>query len=682
VAASVTYARATRVVAVVIILVALGKQLTSAPPDPVLRQDLLILRMSAAILALAAGLLSSPHRPVGQLRLLALLLGFDGVFSSLGTMTLIPSEAWEQAVSLIALVLGAAVFMPWSWRWQSAFTAITIVATSVTVLAVVPRSALDGKSDARLLLMLCATSAASIAGAYLADRARARIVASEARYRSLFESAGDAIAVLDATGVIREANPHLAELLARPVGEVLGRPLSDFYAPGSRGNDPRTALTSITSSHAIALTGVLGRASVQLLRADGRPIDVNISLARFGADGAGAVQAIVHDLTEQRTRERRAIQEQRLDSMARLAGGLAHQFNNILGGILTHAAILREEVTQPDGRAAADEVLEGARRGRELTQELLNFTRHSTVAPKPALPGQIIESLAALARATLPADIKVATEVPAGLPAVLADVDHVVHTALQLVLNARDAMRGRGGGVLTLGAAEVNVTGPDPRWPNAAPGRYVRLFIRDTGIGMDASTLERVLEPFFSTKPLHEATGLGLTGAHAIMVAHKGALGIESTPGRGTTVHLLVPATDAPLASAGAIAPPPPPAPAGATILIVDDEAIVRSSLRRALTRMNYRVLEAEDGPAAMAALQSAQPAVDLVILDLVLPGGGAAIFELLTAVRPGLRVLVSSGFSPDTAAAQGLTVRASGFLPKPYEMSELRDAVAKALAS
>jgi CheY-like chemotaxis protein len=173
---------------------------------------------------------------------------------------------------------------------------------------------------------------------------------------------------------------------------------------------------------------------------------------------------------------------------------------------------------------------------------------------------------------------------------------------------------------------------------------------------------------------------LGLSTVHGIVRDHGGTLRIDSARGRGTTVHMLIPA--ATVAPAAGATPSPPTAPpgGGATVLIVDDEEIVRSSLRRALTRFGYRVLEAADGPTALAAVQSAAPPVELVVLDLVLPGGGAGIFELLKAVRPELKVLISSGYTPDSEAARGLAPRVDGFLQKPFELPELRAAVARAL--
>lgn len=523
-------------------------------------------------------------------------------------------------------------------------------------------------------LVLVAVFVAALGAVAAAQRARRRLAASENHYRGLFESAGDGIAVLDQAGTILQANPRLADLLGAPQDRIVGRQLGDFYAetPGSGG-------TTVTGEYAAAMGGAARQLSQRLRVEDGRLVDVNITFARIDAPFGPVVQAIIRDLTEHRALERHRVQEQRLDAMARLAGGLAHQFNNLLGGILTHASLLKEDATTTAVHKELDQILDAARRGRELTKELLRFGERDTITPQPTPPAQILESLAALARSTFPAYVVIETRVPADLPSILGDADYLVQAGVQLLLNARQAMRGLPGDRLVLSAAPEVVETADKPWVGARPGHYVRISVTDTGQGMDPATVERVFEPFFSTRPLHEASGLGLATVYRAVKAHGGAIGIESAPGRGTTVHLLIPAAPAPAAK--------PAAPQGVeaariggTVLIIDDEEIVRTALKRALTRFGYKVLEAMDGPTAMAAMQAADPPVDLVILDMVLPGGGAGVFELLKAVRPDVKVLVSSGYSPDAEAVQGLAARADGFLPKPYEIPELKAAVSKAL--
>jgi signal transduction histidine kinase len=569
---SVKYVRALRIVAVAMALVTIGKQLTTDFTSPTVQRDVLMIRGIAVAAAIVIALLCSPRRSMAQLRRLAFAFGIDVVFLTVGVATVLPPEVWEQSVSLVAITMGAAVFMPWSWRWQAAFVAIALVASTVSFALVIPRSALDALTVVRVLLTLYVLAALSVVGADLADRSRRQIEAADA---------------------------------------------------------------------------------------------------------------------ERRADERQRLHEQRLDALSRFAGGIAHQFNNLLSGILTHIEVLRHDKGIAGGAEAStalDEVGAAARRGRDLTEELLRFTRAEPLTLRPTDAGQVLASVTQLARAILGDAATVEVQgTPAGLPPIAADIDHLVHACTQIVLNAQDAMRGRQPGRLVLSATVESITTRAPAWPDADPGRYVRISLADSGRGMDQATLERVFEPFFTTKPMHQAKGLGLATVHRVMREHAGAARVESAPGRGTTVHLLLPVSTEPLAAprppAPAPAPAPQPAAASATVLVVDDEPIVRNSLRRALTRFGYRVLEAGDGGAALAAMQSAVPPVDLVILDLVLPGGGAGIFELLKAVRPDVKVLVSSGYSPDGEAARGLAERVEGFLPKPYELTQLREAVKKALA-
>jgi two-component system, cell cycle sensor histidine kinase and response regulator CckA len=697
--ARVTSARALRFLAFVVVAVAVGRHLTG-PQGPDASQ-MLAIRLGAAGLAMVLALLCTPRRSLHELRLLGFLLGMDASVSGLVVVAITPSALWEQISLLMAVMLGAAVFMPWSWRWQAGFAALNLAGTVIVLLSWIP-SAERLPEVPRLLLTVTLVAAASVAGAHFADAERQRVVASEARYRGLFHGAGDAIAILDADGRIREANPRCLELLRRPTGEVLGQSLSQFYV--SAASDAPRAPVPAALEHAAALRGEVRHASHVIRQATGGQVEVDITFARADSPDGPIVQAVLRDLTEQRSLERRRVRDQRLDSLTRLAGGFAHQFNNLLGGILTHASVLREDASQAAARAELDEVIAATRRGRDLTKELLRFTRHAPIALRPTSVAEVAASVGELARTTLPENAIVEVRVTPGLPAMMADPDHLVQACLEVVLNARDAMRGPEPPRMTIAVAEETVRDVNPKWPDAAPGRYIRVSVTDTGVGMDAATLERVFEPFFTTKPMHQAAGIGLAQVYSVVREHRGVVRIDSAPRRGSTVHLLIPVSaeqpqvrdlsavpplriaergsggEAAVAPRGPGGVAEPAATAGGTILVVDDEAIVRSSLRRALTHFGYRVLEATDGGTALAALQSADPRVDLVILDLVLPGGGAGIFEVLKAVRPDLKVLVSSGYSPDEENARALADRADGFLPKPYEIAELRRTVARVL--
>lgn len=628
-------------------------------------------RIVAGLIAAGIALLSSPRRSPLALSWLALLLGIELAITSCGVAIAYPARAWETTAILTAIILGSALFVPWSWRWQSAFAAI-IVAAGIAAFALIPETAfLIPQFDETADIILLTVAIASVLGARLGGRERQLVADSEARFRSLFEESGDAIAVLDPAGVILDGNPRLVALVERPVEELRGRRLGDVLEPDRAGG--------FTGEIGIAMEGDVNARLERVRRRDGGTLELDVTFARVDTPGGTVIQAILRDRTEHRLLERRQVQTQRLDALARFAGGIAHQFNNLLGGILTHAGVLKDE---PAGAAeAVDQIIAAARRGRDLTKELIRFTNPGELKLQPIPIADVVERVATLARAALPKTARIEMRIPAGLPPVRADADHLAHACHQLVLNARDAMQGRPTGTLTIAAAPEVVAAGARDWPDAALGAYVRLSIGDTGTGMEAATLERVLDPFFTTKPMHQASGLGLTAVYGVVRDHGGSIRIESVPGTGTTVHLLIPQA----AAVPAPAPAPPPAapapgaavmPSGATVLIVDDEAIVRSSVRRALTRFGHSVLEATDGPSALAAMQAARPPVNLVILDLVLPGGGGAILELLKAVRPDLKVLVSSGYSPDHEVVRGIGSRADGFLQKPFELDELRRSV------
>ena len=669
---SADFARPLRIVGGILTLASVARGLTEAFLQSSAPLGIAV-RVVQVIVMITLTALATPRQPVRTLVRLATGVALVVPIANLVVAAIYGSDVWLALAVVVALLLGSALFFPWSWRRQAAVTAILCGATLVTTWLFIPRAIFSWPDVVISTVLVLVTGAASVSGSYMANRERLRALSSEAQYRSLFQSAGDAIALLDADGVIRHANERFTDLLGRPLAEIVGRTLDSFTPAAVRGG--------ATASTELALTGQLQRGKHTFVHSSGRNIEVEVSYARTPEAGTPQVQAIVHDLTEHVALQRSEIKDQRLDALGQLAGGIAHQFNNILGGILTHAGVLREDAANAASARELDEIMEAARRGRELTQELLRFTKSAPLALRPTAPSLLLESVAALARSSVPQGIKVDVRAVADLPALQGDPDHLVHACLELVLNARDAMHGMLDGELTLAAGIEDVAADDNRWPGATPGRYVRLSVGDNGRGMDGPTRDRAFEPFFTTKPMHRAAGIGLSKVSGVVRDHRGAIRVDTALGRGTTVHLLVPVAKG--AAVPAAAPSAIKAPAApATILVVDDEAIVRHSLRRALTKFGYRVLEAGDGPSALAELQAADPPVNLVILDLVLPGGGAGILELLRAIKPDLKVLVSSGYSPETDTVKDLVRRVEGFLPKPYEMSELRAAVSKALAS
>lgn len=663
------YSRPIRAIAVVVAIALALRQYLSLSIAPPAYARLFVIRIATLGLAILVAWLAAPARSLRTLRVLALTLGLSLALAGCLSGLVFPARMWEVAGILPAIVLGISLFIPWSWPWQAAFAATAFLIEYLTLM-LIPDSALPAPFvDEGALILLFSSGIASIIGSRITDQERRRVAESEARFRALFVGAGDPIAALDPDGRVHDANPRLLALLGRPLEDVRGKLLAHLLAPG-RGDgwllSPLQAATEGSVSHV-----------ERIRKGDGSELELEVTLARVDTPGGPLVQVILHDRTERRALERRQVQNERLDGLARFAGGIAHQFNNLMGGVMTHASLLRTEANEA-GLEAVDEILAAARRGRDLTKELLRFTKAGELFLRATPTREILDRVTLLARAALPASVQITVDADPGLPPVQADPDQLSHAIYQLVLNARDAMRDQPSGRVVISAGRETIE-RDPRWPEAAPGSYVRISVNDTGVGMDTATVERVLEPFFTTKPMHQAAGLGLAAVYGVVRDHQGSVRISSAVGRGTTVDLLIPRSTAP--EPEPVRPTPaaalPPVP-GMVILVVDDEAIVRSSLKRALTRFGHQVLEAEDGPTALVALQSARPPVKLVILDLVLPGGGAGILELLKATQPTLKVLVSSGYSPDHEVVKGIEHRADGFLQKPFEIADLRKAIAK----
>ncbi len=630
-------------------------------------------RMSEVLVGLLVGVLATPRRSRGVLNALALALLLDIAAVNALRLALGSVSAWEAGAMLIGVLLSSVFLLTWSWRWQALLAVFTIGPTAAALLW---PGQVESREAWNFVVTLVGVSAGSVLGVYLLQRSREAVAASEARYRALFAGAHEAILVLNPDGVVTECNPAFARLVEHPAEWVVGKSAVDFLSPlqpnGKSGRD------LFDKYFRLALAGEHGLVSGYMVRADGSEFEAEMMCARAWTPQGLIAQVALRDLTEHRTLERRQQRERRVEALARLAGGISHQFNNLLAGVLTDATALRAEVRE-DQAEVLDEIAEAARRGRELARELLRFAQYEAVVLRQVPPATVIERVTTLARGTVVGGVTLAADAPQGLPDVAADVDELVHAALQLVVNAADAMPE--GGTITLSAAAVAVERGDPDWPGAEPGDYVCFTVRDTGKGMDAATRERAFEPFSTGRPVPEGAGIGLPAVHGIVRAHKGTVRIDSSPGNGTAAHLLIPVwKEAPAVALKRRTPVPQGR--AATILVVDDEAIVRHSLNRALSRFGYRVLEAESADAAAARFTAAEPPVDLVILDIVFPGGARRVFREIKDHAPRVPILLSSGYASqgDETIQSLLAAGAHGFLRKPYEVEELRHTVARAL--
>jgi PAS domain S-box-containing protein len=363
-------------------------------------------------------------------------------------------------------------------------------------------------------------------------------------------------------------------------------------------------------------------------------------------------------------------QAQKMEAMGQLTGGVAHDFNNLLTPIIGSLDLLHRKAL---GGAREQRLVEGAlqsaERAKVLVQRLLAFARRQPLQPGPVDLPELVRGMVELVASTSGPQIRIETRLDSPLPFARADSNQLEMAILNLAVNARDAMPG--GGVLTVGATAETVAAGQVA--GLAPGRYVRLTVADTGVGMDPPTLARAVEPFFSTKGVGRGTGLGLSMVHGLAAQLGGALTLDSREGEGTVAALWLPVSDSVPASA-AVRREPEAAPAdkAGTVLLVDDEALVRASTADMLGEMGYEVVEADSGADALALIDMRVP--DLVITDHLMPGlSGTDLALILAAERPGLPVLIVSGY----AELDGLPADLPR-LTKPFRQADLADCIGK----
>ena len=435
--------------------------------------------------------------------------------------------------------------------------------------------------------------------------------------------------------------------------------------------------------------GAGGDYTYERTRPDGTVLEVRTQ----GLPDGGIVRTFT-DITERRRNEAalaaaqtRAAHAERMQALGQLAGGIAHDFNNILQAVQGGAALIEKRATDAGSvQRFARMILDATGRGNSITHRLLAFARRAELRAEAVEAGALLSGLRDVLSHTLGRGIEVDVELAAGLPPLLADKGQLETALVNLATNARDAMPH--GGTLTFAAATETVEETANQAADLRPGRYVRLSVIDTGTGMDQPILARVLEPFFSTKPAGQGTGLGLSMAKGFVEQSGGALTIDSSPGRGTTVHLWLPTAIRPDAPARPPAPLDRPAmvtrhDGGKHILLVDDEVMVRETLAASLGEAGYSVLPVADAAAALELLRS-PVTVDILVTDLSMPGiDGLALIRQAQCERAGLPAVLLTGYAGHGAQlAVGESVSgAFSLLRKPVTSAQLADRIEALLA-
>jgi len=541
-----------------------------------------------------------------------------------------------------------------------------------------------GALDARA--MATAQTLADVAAAYLIN-ARARLdleraAARSARLAAIVDSSNDSIVSWTPDGVITSWNERSAQMFGYTAEEAIGQDLS-LVVP-----DDRRA--TIEHSHQRALTGTsVPVFETQKRRRDGSSIDVSVAVSLIrDANEVIGLSTVIRDISAEkrademrRSLEQRLQQSQRLESLGQLAGGVAHDFNNLLSVILNYAGFVAEAVgDDPAVQSDVEQIIGATERAARLTRQLLMFGRRDIVVHEALDLNTVIEDLRALLANSLGEHIALLVNLGDDLPAIEADEGRIEQVLLNLAVNARDAMPG--GGTLTVATASVYVADPAVLGLSDLPGgTFVRLSVLDTGSGMAPNVIARAFEPFFSTKPKGEGSGLGLATVYGIVTEAGGAVLVRSEIGLGTTFELFFPASVQFVGLRTVDIAPRKSDGHGATVLVVEDQEAVRAVTVRLLRRNGYEVLEAATGAQAIAL--AAEHPVQLLLTDVVMPVmSGPQVAAQLRATDPTLPVLYMSGYSEGVLGPTRDVDEDVALLQKPFAELDLLTRVQETIAA
>jgi len=516
-------------------------------------------------------------------------------------------------------------------------------------------------------------------------RAEEEMREKEAKYRMLFEMANDGILLLDMTGFV-DCNQRAANMYGLAKEDIIGR----FPADLSPQVQPDGRASSVASAEKVlaALGGAPQFFEWRSLRSDGVIFDTEFSLNRTEVGGLVFVQAIVRDVTERKRAkeekeklEAQLFQAQKMESVGRLAGGVAHDFNNMLSVIIGRTEMaLQSEISSDELRLNLQEILRAGQHSADLTRQLLAFARKQTAAPRILDLNDTVSGLLKMLRRLIGEDISLHWEPGRDLWKVKIDPSQVGQILANLVVNARDAVLGAGSVAITT----ENIVIDDSRRavnPEFVPGDYVLLTVSDTGAGMSTEVCEKIFEPFFTTKELGKGTGLGLSTVYGIVKQNEGFIYVESQPGKGATFKIYLPRFDAADAQVSCQEEPGGHPTGTETILLVEDDGAILLLTRLMLEKLGYTVISAQSPAQAISLAGKHQGDLHLLITDVVMPEmNGRELVEKLRAMRPGLKCLYMSGYTFDVIAHRGILDEAVNFIEKPFSLQAIAQGVRKAL--
>lgn len=532
----------------------------------------------------------------------------------------------------------------------------------------VPMAGMSGRVEG-LVSIARDITARYLAQQLLADR--------EQRYRAVYNQTPVMMQSIDNSGRIASVSDHWCESLGYVRDDVQGRQWTEFMTGPSRQHFEAVAMPELRK------TGRLREVSYQLLHKDGREMDALLSAAAEYDQEGTLLQchAVSIDVTEKNALQRKLLQAQKLEAIGQLTGGLAHDFNNLLAVVIGNLDTLHDLLLadRPDPRATelVNAALAAAVRGGDLTRRLLAFARQQPLAPRLTDVNDLVSNIVKLLVRLLGEHIEVSLSLAHKVPPILVDQVQLEAALTNLATNARDAMPRGGHLVISTGSQYLDAG----RFPDVPPGEYATIEVRDEGQGMDQRTMERIFEPFFTTKEVGKGTGLGLSMVFGFVKQSNGHITVQSKLGAGTTFRLFLPrvrderrAVEAPARSAVA--------GGSETILVVEDNDALRDVVTRQLKELGYCVLAAAD--AARALLLLGQEKIDLLLTDIVMPGGtsGAELARIAVERCPALKVVLTSGFPDGEVKALAGSAAGPTLLHKPYRRAELARVVRETLGT
>jgi PAS domain S-box-containing protein len=510
-------------------------------------------------------------------------------------------------------------------------------------------------------------------------RTEADLRENRARYRALFEEAPDAIYLNDLEGRFLDGNAEAERLLGHPREALIGK---NFLEADILPEDQiEKTLRLLDRNRRGEATGP---DELTLRNRAGQPFKVKLKTCVLRESSGSVVLGIVRDITAEMALEAQLRQAQKMEAVGQLAGGVAHDFNNLLQVISGYAEIAMAEIDEEHVVAPfLSEVLKASGRAQNLVRQLLVFSRREASHPRSLNLNEIVEGMMKMVGRVLGEHIDLTFAPDPELPAVEADPHLMEQVLMNLCVNARDAMGDGGALCIRTHTRRLSETEPFSSDPLFRPGPFAVLSVSDTGCGISTEVRERIFEPFFSTKEVGKGTGLGLATVYGIVKQHEGFIQVGDQEGGGARFDVYLPAGDG--------APEIPPAPPGGknartaggeTILLAEDDQMVRRLATRILERAGFRVLKAKDGDEAAETFRAEARRIDLAILDVVMPRrSGRAVYDEIHAVRPELPILFASGYSYNMLEAGGVHPEAFEVLPKPFRSEELLERVHRLLA-